>query len=88
MAESVWVFNGGTNRFPSAVFSSREEAETWIRMHRLSGTLTRYPVGQAVYDWAVETGMFAPKNEKQQSPEFIANFSSAAQEHYHFENGE
>jgi len=55
---------------------------------RLTGTLTRYPVDQAVYNWAIEGGLFTPKNEKHKSPEFIANFSSATQEHFHFEDGE
>ncbi len=86
--DDVWVFNGATNHFPSAVFASRESAENWIRSNALTGTLTRYPVGQAVYDWAVATGRFTPKGEKHRTPGFIANFSSGAQEHFHFENGE
>ncbi|MEK6376026.1 MAG: hypothetical protein AABO58_25405 [Acidobacteriota bacterium] len=88
--DDVWVFNGTTNRFPSAVFASKESAEDWIRANTLTGTLliTRYPVGKAVYDWAVATGQFTPKGEKHRSAEFIANFSSGAQDHFHFENGE
>jgi hypothetical protein len=39
----VWVFNGATNQFPSAVFENRESAEEWIRANALTGTLTRYP---------------------------------------------
>lgn len=83
----VWVFNGATNRFPSGVFEDRESAEEWIRANVLTGTLTRYPVGQPVYDWAVARGSFTPKSEKDRTPAFIANFSSGAQEHFHFEDG-
>lgn len=85
--DDVWVFNGEANRFPSAVFGTRESAEAWIREHRLTGTLTKYPIGQAVYDWAVASGAFQPKTQEHRSAAFIANFSAAAQEHYHFENG-
>jgi hypothetical protein len=83
--EHVWVFNGDKNHFPSGVFRSREEAEAWIQRHNLAGTLTQYPVGVGVYEWAVESGSFAPKHQKHRSPEFIANFSTAAQQHYHYE---
>jgi hypothetical protein len=86
---SVWVFNG-TNRdfgFPAGVFLELEIAEEWIRKHSLSGTLTRYPVNTGVYEWAIEKGYFRPKRENQTTPDFIARFSSGAQEHYHYENG-
>ena len=83
----VWVFNGATNHFPSAVFENRESAEEWIRANALTGTLTRYPVGESVYDWAVAGGSFTPKSEKHRTPAFIANFSSGSQEHFHFEDG-
>jgi hypothetical protein len=80
----VWVFNGNHNRFPSAVFSSTERAEEWIAAHRLSGTLTRYPVDVSVYDWVQERGYWRPRREEQKTPDFIANFSSAHAEHYHY----
>ena len=85
--EKVWVFNGGRNPFPSAVFSSRERAEAWIKENKLSGTLTAYPVDVGVYDWAVSKGYFSPKRQDQKSPNFIAGFSSASQEHYHYQEG-
>lgn len=85
--EHVWIFNGHKNHFPSGVFRSREEAEAWIRRHKLDGTLTEYPVGVAVYEWAVESGVFTPKDDKHRSAEFIANFSTAAQKHHHYEAG-
>jgi hypothetical protein len=84
--DEVWVFNGG-GTFPAAVFRSKEDAEEWIRRERLSGTLTKYPVGVSVYSWAVSKGHFVPKKPEHATPEFIARFSSAGQEHYHYEDG-
>jgi len=84
----VWVFNGNRNHFPSAVFTERRLAEDWIATHQLEGTLTAYPLDISVYDWAIERGYFAPKKEEHSSADFIANFSSASQEHDHFEKDE
>lgn len=86
--EDVWIFNGGENPFPSAVFSGRSVAEEWIRERGLSGTLTRYPVNVSVYDWVAGMGDFQPKKEYQSGPRFIQNFSSAYLEHYHYDRGE
>ncbi|WP_442965348.1 DUF7710 domain-containing protein [Pseudomonas sp. CGJS7] len=36
---------------------------------------------------ATRKGHFTPKSDKDQNGEFIGCFSSAAQEHWHFENG-
>lgn len=85
--KEVWVFNGAEGRFPSAIFEERADAEKWIERNALSGVLTKYPVGVSVYEWAMENGHFRVKNEKEKSPAFIQKFSSAAQEHIHFENG-
>ena len=85
--ETVWIFTGPKAQFPSGVFGARETAERWIEQNHLSGTLTAYPLDTGVYDWAVANGHFAPKRDDQRSPEFIQRFSSATQEHYHYENG-
>ncbi|MFJ3449066.1 hypothetical protein ACIPM0_12685 [Pseudomonas sichuanensis] len=85
--KEVWVFNGAEARFPCAVFLELGDAEEWIKDNGLSGVLTKYPVGISVYDWAVINGHFCIKNEKEKSSVFIQEFSSAAQEHFHFENG-
>lgn len=82
--KEVWVFNGPNNQFPSAVFTSRGLAEAWIGRHNLRGTLTAYPLNVSAYDWAVGSGYFEPRGEGQTRPEFIANFSSAHQRHYHY----
>jgi hypothetical protein len=82
----VWVFNGeGT--FPSGVFSSRDNAEAWIKNHQLSGTLTKYPLDVGAYQWGTIEGHFKPKRDDQKTPEFIARFAEG-HEHYHYKNGE
>ena len=86
--DEVWVFNGANSQFPSGVFSSREHAEEWIKKHRLSGILTKYPIDISVYDWAIENGFLKLKDEENKSANFIQRFSSASQEHYHYEDGE
>src|SRR5262245_27529892 len=83
-----WRFNGNLNPFPSAAFTEPRLAEAWIRKYQLEGTLTAYPLNIGVYDWAIENAYFTPKKEEHSSPDFIANFSSATQEHYHFEKEE
>jgi len=82
----VWVFNGD-GPLPSAVFTTRESAETWIARHGLSGLLTRYPLDVGVYDWAIARGVFQPKRPDQTEPRFIARFSSAYLEHHHYTDG-
>lgn len=83
-AKQVWVFNGNRNHFPSAVFTERQLAEEWIRKNQLTGTLTAYPLDISIYDWTIKKGYFNPKKEAHRTVDFIANFSSASQEHYHF----
>lgn len=83
---TVWVFNGAGGQFPSAVFSSRETAEEWILSRGLTGVLTAYPVDIPVYDWAVMHGHFKPRRADQSTGLFIQRFSSAHQEHYHYDN--
>ena len=84
----VWVFNGARNKFPSAVFADLSKAQDWIRRNKLTGTLTAYPIDQGIYEWAINKGYFRPRGEDQKTASFIGNFSSASQEHYHYENGE
>lgn len=84
---NVWIFTGPNAHFPAGAFTSRDTAERWIQQQGLSGTLTAYPLDVGVFDWAVEAGYFTPKREDQRSAEFIQRFSSASQEHYHYEDG-
>ncbi|HLP52365.1 MAG TPA: hypothetical protein VK154_15865 [Chitinophagales bacterium] len=83
----VFIFNGTNAQFPSAVFSDYVLAEQWIKKHALTGLLTAYPLNTAVYDWALDSGYFQVKEKYQAEPSFIAKFSSAYLEHWHFENG-
>jgi hypothetical protein len=83
----IYIFHGKNARMCSAVFSSIEEAEKWIKLHNLSGILTKYIIDIPVYKWAVEQNHFQIKQERHKSPEFIQKFTSAYQEHYHYENG-
>lgn len=86
-AEHVWIFSGSGGRFASAVFSEKKNAVAWIERHRLSGMLTKYPLNIGVYDWAIAGRSFTPKTAEHASPEFIGRFTSAGQEHYHYEDG-
>ena len=85
--DHVWIFNGSGN-LPSAVFSSHTLAEAWITGQKLSGVLTKYPLDISVYEWAIQNTSFKPKNLDQMEPRFIERFSSAYQEHYHYEAGQ
>ncbi|MBA6231404.1 MULTISPECIES: DUF7710 domain-containing protein [unclassified Colwellia] len=89
--KSVWVFNKNNANFSGGIFSELDLAESWIKDNRLSGVLTKYPLNQGVFDWAVENNMHSIKQEKlaekSNQPNFIGGFTSARQEHYHYENG-
>lgn len=85
--QTVWVFNGSNSSFPSGIFTTRELAEAWIESHHLNGTLTEYPVDISAYDHAIEKNWFTPKSDGHQQPLFIQRFTSASQDHYHYEHG-
>jgi len=86
--QSVWVFSGDGGRFPSGIFTAKGGAEKWISENKLTGMLTEYPVDIGVYQWSMHMDYFQPKKDKELTPEFIQRFSSASQEHFHYENGE
>lgn len=85
--DSVWIFHGEKAQFASGVFTSFEKAEAWIKQYNLSGMLTNYPLNEGVYNWALRLECFEVKKEQHTAPEFIQKFSSASQEHYHYEMG-
>jgi hypothetical protein len=88
MESHVYVFNNpNKSKFPSAVFSTKENAEQWIKKNLLSGVLTKYPMDIGIYEWAIQNEFFIKKDNQDISPDFIAGFSSASQEHYHYEDG-
>lgn len=86
----IWVFNG-CRQFPGGLFTTVEKAEAWIARHGLSGVLTKYPVDEGCFDWAVRTDRHSLSEkklaEKREDKEFIGGFSSAGQEHIHYEAG-
>ncbi len=84
----IWVFSGSGGQIPSGVFSSKEKAEEWVRKHKLTGTLSRYPLDAGIYDWAISNAIFKVKKDLHKEPYFIQTFTSASQEHYHIEYGE
>ena len=84
---AIWIFMGNGAQQPSAVFSALESGEKWIRSKQLSGMLTKYPVNQPLYDYAIRNGWFNPKQEHQSLPQFIQRFTSASLEHYHYDSG-
>ena len=86
--QTVWIFNGETSHFPSAVFLSFTRALNWIELYALTGTLTRYPLDKSVFDWAVENDFYQPNSTRVKfGSKTVANFSSAHLEHYHFKDG-
>jgi hypothetical protein len=86
-AERLWVFNGARGTFPGGIFTDLDRAEHWIEEHRLTGTLTAYPVDVGVFEWAIAEGLFRPRKPHETSPEFIGRFTSASMEHHHYEDG-
>jgi len=84
---SIWLFHSINGRFAGGLFTEIELAEEWIFAHKLTGVLTAYPINVGVYDWAVKSGSFKPHKEEQYGAEFIGKFTTAGQEHFHYENG-
>ena len=82
----LWIFNSGSSH-PVAVFASLEKSVRWIGDQKQAGTLTAYPVGHSVYEWAITSNIFRPKRPDQKDILFIQRFSSASQSHFHFEEG-
>lgn len=85
--DCVWVFCGSESSFPSAIFIDIEKAELWIKKNKITGVLTNYPLDEDLYSWAIRKEFFTPKKEHEFSSEFIQKFSSASQEHFHYEDG-
>jgi|GEM_PF-488618 len=80
----IWIFSGEGSWSPTAVFHTFEEADTWIRSHKLKGYLSEYPIGISVYDWAIQLGYFKPKHESQNNGWYIQKFGSGYLNHSHY----
>lgn len=87
-SENIWIFHGAQARLASGVFTSKEKAEEWIRKYNLTGVLTEYPLDEGVYDWAIKKDLFTVKKDSQAEPLFIQGFTTASQNHFHYENGQ
>jgi hypothetical protein len=75
-------------QFPGGAFSSRERAEAWIAERRLSGMLTAYPLDEGAFDWALRVGAVTGRaRERGNESQFVGGFTSAVQEHYHYDDG-
>lgn len=83
---TVWIFHGLNARFASGVFLSQADGLAWAAQHRLSGTLSEYPVGIGCYDQAVMTGRFRPSKPHHGTPEHVAGFSPTLG-HVHLTDG-
>ena len=83
----VWIFCGPKGRFPGGIFLSFSKAEAWISHNLLTGVLTRYPLDEGSFDWAQRKGLMSKKIIDSAEPDFIASFSSASFEHFHYEKG-
>jgi hypothetical protein len=84
----VWIFNGSKGKFPGGVFTDLEKAKLWIRKNALTGVLTRFPLDVGSYEWADSQGIISLALKEKATPEFIASFSNAGFEHFHFEDGD
>ncbi|MCO6539670.1 MAG: hypothetical protein J6569_06005 [Gilliamella sp.] len=47
----VWVFKRDNISMVSAVFSSLEKADNWVKLNKLTGVLTKMPIDIGGYDW-------------------------------------
>jgi hypothetical protein len=90
-SKSVWVFNSSNKGLPGGIFDNLSLAEKWIANNKLTGTLTKYPVNEGAFDWAIQNNMVNMKPEKlkvkAEDPDFIGEFTSASMEHYHYQDG-
>lgn len=84
---TVWIFHGDSARFASAVFTTEADALAWAELHRVSGIVTEYPVGDGCYDIAIERGSFTPSKPHHGTPEHIAAFSPGWTRHVHLTDG-
>lgn len=91
LSKSIWVFHAAGARFSGGVFDDLSIAKAWILQNRLTGVLTAYPLNEGCFEWAVRmkcVGMKAEKLDvKKTDPGFVGGFTTAAQEHFHFEDG-
>ena len=85
----VWIFARDARSAPGGVFTTREAAELSIREHHLTGVLTAFPLAEGDYDLPMRLQLVTGRaKERGGETAFVASFSSAAQEHHHYTDGE
>ncbi|MGL6403794.1 DUF7710 domain-containing protein [Aeromonas hydrophila] len=55
--------------------------------YKLTGLITAYQPNNDTYNFIVEKNYFRPKNDSHSYSIFVGSFTSASQEHFHYENG-
>ena len=83
---TVWIVTRIEARWPGGIFLTEQAARDYIERHSITGMLSEFPLGESTYDHAIRLGLFHPKNDKERSGWFIAEFSPRLP-HYHFEDG-
>jgi hypothetical protein len=84
--QTVYVFTPEGGHFPAGIWTTADEAGTWIAGHDAKGILSTYELDSSAYDAAVGRGLFKPKRAEEESNEFIANFTSAIGHGHHVED--
>lgn len=84
--EHVWVFHGQEAQFASAVFAAEAEGLAWAARHRVTGVLSKYPVGDGCYDVAVREGRFRASKDYHGTPDHVERFGPGL-DHVHVRNG-
>ena len=84
--QHVFIFHGSGAKFAAGVYDGLDAAKRNIAAHKMSGLLTKYSLNETAFDYAIRNKLFEPKEEK--PAHFVQRFTSAAQDHFHFENGE
>jgi hypothetical protein len=84
--QTVWLVTRTAAPLPGGVFLTEQAARDYIARHSITGTLSEFPLGESTYDHAIRLGLFRPKNDKERSGWFIAEFSPRLP-HYHFTDG-
>ena len=83
--EHVYIFHGTNAQFAASVYSSFELAELDIKLKKMSGLLSIYPLNETIYDYCVRKELFDAKDKT--TGAFIQNFTSAYLEHHHYKHG-
>jgi hypothetical protein len=84
---AVRVFHAADaiGKFPSGAWSTRENAERWIRAHHAHGTLSAYILDESAYDSSVRLGLLKLSGPDRSTAEYKRKFTTAV-DHVHFQD--